>query len=190
MKPYFRRRNTIGSVSVALQRELVVLAFICLVAPARAPGQASLTSPLPGLDSIAFARLQGLVSTQRTIRVSVSREEGILYGPRLSYTALMSDSSSRTQWPPALSLSAVRAIAVPRSRAAEFALEGAVTGVALGFIGGLVSRVHFSLISGWRTEGDAADVAQITVVSAAVGAGLGAMIGALAREWNVVYATP
>jgi hypothetical protein len=180
---------------------LVALACGFMV-PSGAAAQAQAAQTLRGLDSAGFVRLAGKVNAAARIRTLYAGRRLMLYRPHLAPGVLAYDSLAPRSMSAPLSLWSIDRIEVPRSRAGEVAVEGAVLGGSVGALYGALSQVHlhlggcFGLGSGPCPPSppsppfDGKRVVEGTLVGALVGGLLGAMVGAGTPGWRLVYAAP
>ncbi len=154
-------------------------------------------SPLPGLDSAGFVRLQGRVHREQLVRVSARGAVLMLSAPRLGYRDLTGDSA--VAGPRRIvALSSISTIEVPVPRTVEFAIGGSLLAATAGFLisaaqgGGRNVCVPIPDSGPFLDEAcarlpDWSRVGRTTLASAVAGAVLGVALGALAKDWKSVY---
>lgn len=176
----------------------LALALCCCAAPGIARAQQA-----DSLEHAVHQRLEARVNSQKRIRVLTAWGPAELYQPVL-------DGEALTYWdgrlvgpiwpgapkvervlpegfPEALQLTEVSQIQVAGSSVGTGFLSGAL---ALGIVG-LVAGVGMTReCEGWFDlfcGADTGDVVSMTLVSAAVGGSIGALIGAMKTRWKTVY---
>ena len=183
-----------------MHRLSFLVALACgFMVPRVAGAQAQAAQTLRGLDSAAFVRLAGRVNAAARIRTLYAGRRLMLYRPHLAPGLLAYDSLTPRSVDTPLSLWSIDRIEVPRSRAGDLAVEGAILGGSVGALYGVFSQVHagacLPLSNGScppspRPPFDGNRVVRGTLVGALVGGLLGAMFGAGTPGWRLVYAAP
>jgi hypothetical protein len=178
------------------RRSFLVVALACgFLVPRVAGAQAQAAQTLRGLDSAAFVRLAGRVNAAARIRTLYAGRRLMLYRPHLAPGLLAYDSLTPRPVDTPLSLWSIDRIEVPRSRAGDLAVEGAILGGSVGALYGALSQYH-PCIGGLggscapRPPFDGNQVVRGTLVGVLVGGVLGAMFGAGTPGWRLVYAAP
>lgn len=182
-------------------RKSLALALCCCTAPGIAGAQQA-----DSLERAAHQRLEARINSQERIRVLTAWGPAELYQPVMSGEALTywdgklvgpiwpgAPNTERVLpagFPQALQLSEVAQIQVRGSAIGRGFLSGAL---ALGFIGLVTGLSMTNECEDWLDfycGADTGDVVSLTLVSAAVGGGIGALIGAMKTKWKTVYEAP
>jgi Zn-dependent protease len=176
-------------------RALVSCLAFCLAGLRFAAAQPQSSESLRGLDSATFVQLEARVNAVPWIRTVYAGQRLTLRRPRLTTSGLAYDSALAGAPGPPLVLRSIDTIAVPHSREGEFVLGGALAVGSVGALYGIISQWHPCVSSLGRPcppspPFDGSKVARSTVVGALGGAVLGALLGAVAKEWQVVYRAP
>lgn len=168
-----------------MNTRLAILLATALVAPKTAVGQSPATGNGLGLDSLTFAELQTLVTSQDSVRVLASWGQVIIRGPTLTADSLLAAPDSTGVSGARMSLGDVKQIQVWRGASGTGALVGAGVGLAAGLAASIA--LSKSLCSDGGCSNEAGGTAVVTLGSTAGGALLGTLIGAPVKAWRTVY---
>ncbi|KPK81989.1 MAG: hypothetical protein AMS25_04180 [Gemmatimonas sp. SM23_52] len=178
----------------------LALALCCCMLPGIAWAQEA-----DSLQRAAHQRLEARINSQKRIRVLTAWGPAELYQPVLDGEALTywdgrlvgpiwpgAPKAERVLpegFPQALQLSEVSQIQVRGTAMGTGFLTGAVVLGTIGLVAGMITTRPCDP-NEWFCEADAGDVVTMTLFSAAVGGGVGALVGAMMTRWKTVYRAP
>jgi len=168
-----------------MHSRLVFLLATTLVVAKTTGAQVPVVDNALELDSPSFSQLQARLASRDRVRVRGAFGQVILRRPALRSDSLLAPTDISGALGPRLALRDVTRIQVRGGASGT----GALVGAGVGFAGGLAFAIGLSasLCSGGGCSNAAGGTAVITLGSTAVGALLGALIGAPLKKWHTVY---
>ena len=164
-----------------MRTHVILLLATALLAPGATAAQTPGTGNRLELDSLSFAALQRLITSQDSVRVRRSSGDVVILSPTMTPDSLVAGTPPG----PRVGLSDVTRIQVRGGASGT----GALVGAGVGFAGGLAAGLGLSssLCSDGGCSNAGGGTAVIAIGATAAGALVGALIGAPLRKWHTVY---